>query len=83
MDDAGGAAETAAGGAANARCVVPKLRGAKLRNAKLTLRANGCRVGKVKRAKGRGVKKGRVLRQSRKAGRSFAPGTKINIRVRR
>jgi hypothetical protein len=81
--DSGSAAETAAGGVAGAACVVPKLRGAKVKDAKATLRANGCRVGKVKRAKGRGVKRGRVLRQSRRAGRTLVSGTRINLRVRR
>jgi beta-lactam-binding protein with PASTA domain len=62
---------------------VPQLRGAKVKDAKATLRANGCRVGKVKRAKGRGVKHGRVLRQSRRAGKTLDAGTKIHLRVRR
>jgi hypothetical protein len=51
--------------------------------AKGALRRSACRVGSVRRVKARGVKRGRVLAQSRRAGRSLPAGTQVNLRVRR
>lgn len=65
------------------RCVVPKLRGATVRAAKGKLKAANCAAGKVKRVRGRGVKVGRVLRTSPKAGASRKAGTRVKLFVRR
>ena len=68
--------------AAARRCVVPRLRGATVAKAQAALRRAACRVGTVRRVEGRGVKRGRVLAQSRPAGRTLAAGARVNLRVR-
>jgi hypothetical protein len=69
--------------AAARRCVVPRLRGATVAKAKAALRRAACRAGAVRRVQGRGVKRGRVLSQSRRAGRSLPAGARVDLRVRR
>jgi beta-lactam-binding protein with PASTA domain len=66
-----------------ARCLVPRLRGATVAKARAALRRAACKVGAVRRVKGRGVARGRVLAQSRRAGRTVAAGTRVDLRVRR
>jgi len=61
-------------------CVVPKLRGKKLKSAKKALRRADCKVGTIKHRKG---KRGRVLNQNPKPGKVLAPGTKVNVTVGR
>jgi hypothetical protein len=58
----------------NQPCVVPKLKGKKLKAARKALKQAHCGVGKVK-----GPKTGRVKHQSRKRGKSLPTGTKVNI----
>jgi hypothetical protein len=65
-----------------AACVVPKLKGLKLKAAKDALAVGRCGLGKVghvhsKTKKGRG----RVLSQSKKAGKRLAIGAKVSIKL--
>jgi IPT/TIG domain-containing protein/PASTA domain-containing protein len=60
-------------------CVVPQLKGKKLKAAKKKLRKAGCKPGKVKFRKGATRKTAKVVKQSRKAGKQLAAGTKVNI----
>jgi hypothetical protein len=64
-----------------AACVVPKLKGLKLRAAKSALLVGRCRLGRVTRVHSTHRKKGRVLRQSRKTGTRLPIGAKIAVRV--
>lgn len=64
-----------------AACVVPKLKGLRLSGAKSALIVGRCRLGRVTRVHSIHRKKGRVLRQSRRAGRRLAIGAKIAVRV--
>jgi IPT/TIG domain/PASTA domain len=59
-------------------CVVPKLKGKKLKPAKKAIRRADCKPGTVKRRRG---KHGKVLKQSPKPGKVLAPGTKVNLTV--
>jgi hypothetical protein len=68
-------------GGVRARCVVPKLRGLKVKKAKARLRRARC-TAKVRRKASR-VKRGRVIRQSAKAGRRLAAGARVTITVSR
>lgn len=65
-----------------AQCVIPKkLRGKRLKRAKKALRAAHCKPGKVIHRNNAKVKKGRVVRTSKKAGKSLPAGTKVNLTV--
>jgi PASTA domain len=64
-------------------CSVPKLRGKRLAAAKAVLVKNFCRAGKVTYKSSRTTAKGRVISQSRRAGRSLPAGTKIDLVVSR
>jgi hypothetical protein len=68
---AGGAPGAGGGGGV---CDVPKLKGKSLKAARKAIRAAGCGVGKVK---GRG----RVKRQSPKAGTQLPAGGKVNVKL--
>jgi hypothetical protein len=61
-------------GAGGGACDVPKLRGKSLKAAKKAIRSAGCSLGKVK---GRG----RVKRQSPKAGTQLPAGGKVNVKL--
>lgn len=63
-----------------AGCVVSKLKGKKLKPAKKALRRANCKVGAIKRRKG---KSGQVLNQRPKPGKVLAPGAKVNLTVGR
>lgn len=63
------------------RCVVPKLVGRTLKAATRRLKAAGCRRGTTKRRAKTRRKRGRVIRQSRKAGTVLPAGTKIGLVV--
>lgn len=76
---AGTTAVTAADKFTYQACVVPKLKGKKLKAAKKKLRKAGCKLGKVKLRKGATNKTGKVVKQSRKAGKQLPPGTKVNV----
>ena len=60
-------------------CVVPKLRSKSLRAAKKKLKKAGCKVGKVTKRGAVTAKTGRVVGQSKNAGKKLAPGTKVNV----
>jgi uncharacterized repeat protein (TIGR01451 family) len=62
-------------------CVVPKLKGLRIKRAKKALRAANCRPGKVKHHRSRKVKKGRVIRGGKHRGTVLAVGTKVNLTV--
>jgi hypothetical protein len=59
-------------------CVVPKLKGKKLKGVRTALRDARCKLGRVK-----GNRHGKVASQRPKAGRILAPGSKVNVRMRR
>jgi hypothetical protein len=59
-------------------CVVPKLKGKKLKAGKKALYRADCKVGTIQRRKG---KPGKVIKQSLKPGKVRAPGTKVNLTV--
>jgi uncharacterized repeat protein (TIGR01451 family) len=68
--------------AAPVRCVVPKkLRDRRLKGAKKALRAAHCKPGKLTHRYNPKVKKGRVIRVAKKAGKSLPAGTKVNLTV--
>jgi beta-lactam-binding protein with PASTA domain len=60
---------------------VPRLRGRTLAAARRALRAAGCRAGRVRGAKGKATK-ARVARQSVRAGRTVAAGTRVALVLR-
>jgi hypothetical protein len=59
-------------------CVVPKLKGKKLKPAKKALGRADCKLGKVKRAEG---KPGKVIKQSPKPGKVIKSGSKVSVTV--
>jgi hypothetical protein len=63
------------------QCVVPKLKGRKLKKAKAALKKAGCKLGKVKRRAKRKKKAGTVIRQSKKPGTVLPAGSKVNVTV--
>ena len=65
----------------NALCVVPKLKGKKLRAAKGAIRRAHCSVGKVTRVFSAKVKKGSVISQKAKPGAKLVAGSKIKLKV--
>lgn len=65
------------------RCVVPKVNGKTIAQARRLLATRRCRLGRVGRAYSRSVKKGRVISQGRRAGAGLARGTKVNVVVSR
>ena len=66
-----------------AYCVVPKLKRATIRIARARLANNRCRLGKVRRAFSRKVRKGRVISQSPRPGRRLVDGAKVKVVVSR
>jgi hypothetical protein len=60
-------------------CITPNLAGKKLKKAKKRLKAADCKIGKVKRKGDATAKTGKVVKQSPKAGKALAPGSKINL----
>jgi hypothetical protein len=64
-----------------AHCVVPKLKGKKLKAAKKMLRAADCRVGKVKKLQGASAKTGKVVKQKPKPGKVLAPGSRVSVKL--
>jgi hypothetical protein len=59
-------------------CVVPKLKGKTLRNARKALKRADCQLGKVKP---KGQTTGHVKTQSPKVGRVLAPGSKVQVKL--
>ena len=64
-----------------AACVVPKLKGLKLRAAKNALAIGRCHLGRVTKVYAKPAKRGRVLSQSKRAGKRLAIGAKINVKI--
>jgi hypothetical protein len=62
-----------------AHCIVPKLKGKKLKAAKTKLKAANCKLGKVTRKKDVTARSGKVVRQGAKPGKELAAGTKIKV----
>jgi hypothetical protein len=62
-------------------CVVPKLKNKKPKLSKSTIRRADCKVGAIKRRKGKKGSHGKVIKQNPKPGKILAPGTKVNITV--
>jgi hypothetical protein len=59
-------------------CVVPNLKGKTLMAAKKALAAANCRLGKVRP---KGQTRGKVKSQNPTAGKTLAPGAKVNVRL--
>jgi hypothetical protein len=81
--DGSASAESAAKSVPATDCVVPRLRGKTVARAKRLLVKAACRAGRVTRRRGTGVRRGRVLRSSPKAGTHRPHGTKVKLVVRR
>jgi hypothetical protein len=64
-----------------ATCIVPKLRGKKLKAARKALAKVDCKLGKVKKLKGATSKTGKVTKQHPKPGKVLAPGAKVNVKL--
>ena len=64
-------------------CIVPKVKGKKLKAAKKALRNAGCDPGKVKKPKRVPKKKARVRKQNPKAGTEVPAGTDVNLKLGR
>ncbi len=62
-------------------CVVPKLKGKKLKDAKRILGRADCKVGKVTRIVSKPKKAGKVLKQGTKPGKVLASGSKVKLTV--
>jgi uncharacterized repeat protein (TIGR01451 family) len=63
------------------KCRVPKVIGKKLAPAKSRIKAAHCRVGKITKKKSSKKKKGRVLAQSPKPGKTLPAGAKVKLTV--
>ncbi len=64
-------------------CVVPKLKGNKLKAAKTRLRNAGCKIGKVKKLAGAKPKTGKVTKQNPKPRKVLIPGSKVNVTLKK
>jgi hypothetical protein len=62
-------------------CVVPKLVGRTLKQAKRALKKAGCNAGKSKKANSKKHKKGRIVKQRYKAGTKLPAGAKVPITI--
>lgn len=63
------------------RCVVPHIRGRRLRSAENAIARAHCAVGTVRKVGSRHVRKGRVMWQSRRAGKSLPAGARVGLLV--
>jgi hypothetical protein len=63
------------------KCLVPKVKGKTLAAAKRAIKSHHCRVGTIKRATSRTVKKGHVISQKPRPGRRLRRGAKVNLVV--
>jgi hypothetical protein len=61
-------------------CVVPKLVGKTLKQAKRALKKAGCKIGKAKKSKSK-KKKGRIVKQRYKVGTKLPAGAKVPLTV--
>lgn len=64
-------------------CVVPKLRGLRLKKAKKALRRAHCKPGKVSHRFSGKIKKGRVIRGGKHRGKVLPTGSKVKLSVSR
>jgi hypothetical protein len=64
-------------------CTVPKLEGKKLKAAKKGAKAADCKLGKVAKKKGATAKTGKVTGQKPKPGTLAAPGTAVEVTLKR
>jgi len=62
-------------------CLVPNVKGKSLKAAKRAIKAHYCRVGKIKHAFSKKVKKGHVISQRPKAQKRLRHGAKVNLAV--
>jgi hypothetical protein len=62
-----------------AKCVVPKVIGLSLAKAKVKITKAHCRVGKVTKKHSTKKKKGKVIKESPKAGKKLALNSKVNL----
>ena len=67
---------------APSKCVVPNLKGKRLKAAKKRARKAHCKIGEVKKLKGATAKDGKVVKQRPRAGKSVPAGTKIAVTLR-
>ena len=79
------AAATASAGAtvAQARCVVPNVRGKTLAQARRLLTSRRCALGRVSRAYSGRIRKSRIISQSRRPGTRHPRRTRVNVLVSR
>jgi hypothetical protein len=66
---------------ATVQCVVPKVVGLSLSKAKSKIKKAHCRVGKVTKKHASKKKRGKVIKQSPKAGKHLAAGSKVKLTV--
>ena len=62
-------------------CKVPNLRRRKLKQAKKRAKKSDCKIGKVKLLGDATKKTGEVAKQSPKAGKLLAPGSKVSVKL--
>jgi PASTA domain len=62
-----------------AKCVVPGLRGRKLKASKKKVRAAGCKLGRLTRRRGATARTGRVVKQRPKPGALVPAGAKVKV----
>ena len=60
-------------------CVVPKLKGRKLKAAKGKLRNANCKIGNIAKRNGATAETGKVVKQKPKPGKMLPPGTKVAV----
>jgi beta-lactam-binding protein with PASTA domain len=65
----------------NVLCVVPQVKGKTLSAAKRAITKAYCALGKVTRTFSKSVKKGRVISQRPKPGKTLAAGSKVELTV--
>ncbi len=63
-------------------CVVPKLKGRTLKEAKRRLKNARCKLGHVKKRDGATAQTGKVANQSRKPGKVLRPGATVSVTLR-
>jgi hypothetical protein len=68
-------------GSPSANCVVPKLKGKKLKVAKRTVRGGNCSPGRIVRRHSAHVKRGRVIAQKPPPGTRLSSGAKVKLVV--
>jgi hypothetical protein len=64
------------------RCIVPKLKGEKLKAAENALMKARCKVGKVKKKAGATARTGKVVKQSRTPGTVLPAGAKVTLTIK-